>query len=709
MRPVGLNAYSSSVTERPVLPKPIPLMRSSTRLLTVAFGGLLLLPAAVAQTSFTELAMSDSLLQSRPGDDFYISSAAPADFDGDGDFDLLVEGAFYTFLNEPPWGIDTYELKLIVFRNDGAQDDTTWAFTSINVPLGDFGGGRTDLAWADYDNDGDLDFAYGSGYSEGSYFGDLRLYRNDGGGAFTLTSTVLPRYYEASDYEQVDIRSLTWADYDNDGDLDLLVPSITPEDYPSDDQVTGVLRNDGPGAGDAWTFTLTEPGLDPTKHAASTWADMDGDEDLDLLLADVSSDYSDGRDRFTRTYRNDGGVFTEAGPPLPPVGNGSADWADVDADGDLDVLLSGTFTSGEDPFGHDAVRVYFNEGTHYDSLTVLEAGTFGDIRWTDVIASSWADYDSDGDMDLLAAGGGYDDSNPPYVERFDHALVFANDGAGGFTEVARLPAATDGYGGAFTWFDVDGDGDLDYFMTGAFYSADYVLPFGNQEARAVLYRNDAVGLNQAPSPPPGLSAAPTADGVTLSWGTADDDHTPAAALTYNIHVLSLAGSDIVSPMSRPGDGVRMLPEAGNVSLNTAWTLRNLPEGMYEWRVQAVDNAFNGGPFAEGGVFTVGQPTDAESEATLPSVFAVGAAYPNPVRSGATLRVDLPEAAEVGLVVYDVLGREVVRTAAVMLAAGRGQALALDASRLPSGVYLWQVEAALAGGTQRASGRLTVVR
>jgi uncharacterized lipoprotein YbaY len=194
--------------------------------------------------------------------------------------------------------------------------------------------------------------------------------------------------------------------------------------------------------------------------------------------------------------------------------------------------------------------------------------------------------------------------------------------------------------------------------------------------------------------------------VALSWGEASDDHTPSVALTYNLWVSQRMGSDIVSPMSRQS-GQRLLPAPGNVSHNTSWTY-DIPPGEYEWRVQAIDNAFNGGAFAEGGTFVVGETTDTEDTAA-PSAFAVSGAFPNPLRAEGTLRLDLPAAAEVTVTLYDVLGRKVLTVPPQQMAAGTARGVALDASSLPSGVYLYRVKAALPDETERASGRLTVVR
>ena len=97
-------------------------------------------------------------------------------------------------------------------------------------------------------------------------------------------------------------------------------------------------------------------------------------------------------------------------------------------------------------------------------------------------------------------------------------------------------------------------------------------------------------------------------------------------------------------------------------------------------------------------------TVATEETTSLSTFVLGAAYPNPFESRTTLSFTLPTAQVVRLAVYDVLGREVAVLVNGVRAAG-AQAVAFDATGLPSGAYLYRLEA---GGTV-LTRRLTLVR
>lgn len=529
---------------------------------------LVIIGTAAAQPSFIEVSPAGGLWQTGPDEDFWVNAVAPADCDGDGDTDLAVLG-FYVVYNQ------SAEDRLVLMRNDGPGPDGRWVFTEVPVPLGTLTAGASDLAWGDIDGDGDPDLAVGSN-------DDAALYRNDGG-TLVLTNTVLPGYNEDSGYSNAyDLRSLTWADVDNDGDLDLLEPSVF--DFLTFSYSTKLLRNDGPNGAGGWLFTDTNAAIDPTAHAQSAWADDDGDQDLDLFLA-TADPYTEGG--FVRRFRNDNGVFTGQDLLGIAVQYGLADWGDYDADRDLDILVAGNIREADGSYA-TVLRIYRNDGNgSYTPNTLINAPN---ADWLDLHAATWADYDSDGDVDLLITGNFV---GPTDIE--GHSQIWANTN-GTFAPLdlwLPAPISSVGRGGSFTWFDVDGDGDLDYFIAGAYY-----VPGGNGlvDAQMHLYRNGASASNAAPSTPLGLSAAPAGTGtVNLSWVASSDDHTASRALTYTLEVRR-AGAPVA--VNDP------LPEPGNISATTRWQLRGLSPGTYTWNVRALDSAFHAGARAESS-FSVG--------------------------------------------------------------------------------------------------------
>ena len=136
-----------------------------------------------------------------------------------------------------------------------AGNNEKWNFfTEIPAPLS--GVQQGSVAWGDYDNDGDLDILVMGDYAPTKI---TKIYRNDGGNAFTAISTSLPN---------ANYGSVAWGDYDNDGDLDIL---LTGEDV---SRISKIYRNDGGN-----TFTDISASLEPVRLSYAAW----GDYNLSLI------------------------------------------------------------------------------------------------------------------------------------------------------------------------------------------------------------------------------------------------------------------------------------------------------------------------------------------------------------------------------------------------------------------------------------------
>lgn len=98
----------------------------------------------------------------------------------------------------------------------------------------------------------------------------------------------------------------------------------------------------------------------------------------------------------------------------------------------------------------------------------------------------------------------------------------------------------------------------------------------------------------------------------------------------------------------------------------------------------------------------------KSAAGIPEAFALRGTYPNPFRDTATIRFDLPEAAQVRLAVYDVLGRQVLSMPPQRMEAGQGH-LRVAAVGLAAGTYLYRLTVRRPGQTDTATGRLVRAR
>lgn len=265
---------------------------------------------------------------------------------------------------------------------------------------------------ADLDSDGDADLAIAVEY------GTNRVLLNDGAGRFSEAPIAGP----TGDHEDVAI-----ADYDRDGDLDLVFVG-------EDDQVVGYHLNDGRAG-----FTDVSDRL-PGRATSNTVVvvDVDGDGDADLVTANAGADF---------VWINDGtGQFTdESSARLPQLDDVSQDIAvgDIDGDGDADLA-----------FGNEEQnRLYLNDGTgHFSDAALPLRSTPEETRDVDLM-----DVDGDRDLDLYFANVRIFNADRDQQDR-----LLLNDGKGHFTDVtATYLVSDDELTTAVTFIDYDRDGDLD--------------------------------------------------------------------------------------------------------------------------------------------------------------------------------------------------------------------------------------------------------
>jgi len=495
---------------------------------------LLGLSASAKTAAQTFTAIADTL------EGAYYSAVAWGDYDNDGDLDILATG------------LSAKGIQAKIYRNDSTH------FVDANVALEgvEFGA----VAWGDDDHDGDLDILL-TGNS--TVFGPIaRGYRNESGSFVDLDAGLIGLSSSAC----------AWGDYDNDGDLDILLAGFLPAQGP----VAIIYRNDRNQFVDS---QITLPGI---YEGSVAWGDYDNDGDLDILLTGIDN----ASQHVSQIYRNDGGSFVDIGAPLTGVSSSAAAWGDYDNDGDLDLVLSGFSDAGE------ATEVYQNEAGNFTNINAALTGAY-----TGAVA--WGDYDNDGDLDLLLTGRTFADTT-------HLAIVYQNDG-GSFSDIAAgLIGLRES---AAAWGDYDNDGDLDILLAGV-----------NDKAGVFLkvYRNDGAKANTAPAVPANLVAYASGDSVFLNWDRSSDGETPRPGLTYNLRAgTTSGGSEIVAPMADRLSGYRQIPQLGNTNHDTLWTIKKLPEGFYYWSVQAIDHALAGSAFAEEAGFVI--------DLTPPTIVNVSAA------------------------------------------------------------------------------------
>lgn len=312
-------------------------------------------------------------------------------------------------------------------------------FTDMNAQLPGLESGSA--AWADYDNDGDLDLAmtgFSSLVAERSF-----IYRNDNGIMTAVDSSII----------KVANGSVNWADFDNDGDPDLMLNgqnngSLYCELYRNDNQ----------------TFVAMNPGF-VRVLGIQRWLDVDNDGFQDVVISGVmDSLWVD----TTIIYRNNGNsTFTYFPSNLPPLTTTGMDVADCNNDSLPDIFIIATA-----PGGLPVAALFTNNG---NGNFTMDTTSFMQIF---AGAVKWGDAENDGDMDLLYDG--------ILIDNSAYTLIYLNDGAGNFTnQSTNLPGT--GEPGSVDWADIDNDNDLDVLLS------------------EYLFRNDGNGTFTNISPWPAFS------------------------------------------------------------------------------------------------------------------------------------------------------------------------------------------------------------
>lgn len=496
-------------------------MTTMQHLRTVTFFSLFLFVACQVQAQFKEVKTGMVNLK--------YSSVAWGDQDNDGDLDVFMMG----------W--DGKKRITRIYNNDnGTFEDIEAELPGVNSVA------ANNLAWTDLDNDNDLDLVLTGQDGQERI---AKLYNNEGSGYFKEIPQSLGGVYAST---------VVWGDYDNDGDLDLLMAGNTK----AGGRQSQVFRNDG------GKLVKIEANLVGVSRGTAAWGDFDNDGDLDILL---SGRYHPSK-KLAKciVYRNDKGKFTDIKANLTGLLRGSAAWGDYDNDGDLDLLMSGLSNNGK-----RVTKLYKNNGGKFTAVNT-------NLIQVSRSSLAWGDYDNDGDIDILIIGM---DNKGKRLSR----VYQNNNGTFKDAKVNLIGLSA----GAVAWGDYDKDGDLDILMTGE----DQKF---NQHTK--IYQNTLnKGKGVAIHPPANLDAEVKGKDVKLKWEKIKD----LTGITYNIRIGTAPGkNDQLSPMANAESGFRLVVENGNAHHHDNWVIRNLPPGKYYWSVQTINGAFQSSKFSEEKSFTV---------------------------------------------------------------------------------------------------------
>lgn len=348
------------------------------------------------------------------------TGCAWVDYDNDGWPDLFVVNPGVNFL----------------YHNDSGVSFTKITGQIIVTDVASQGRGTS---WADFDNDGDLD-CFVSGVPSA-------LYANQGNGTFVKVTT--------GEIVTEDNRgwSSAWGDYDNDGNVDLVI-SFPTGFMPPPGSSNQMFRNDGPPG---YTFTSIDTGIVVSEFkpfTTGTWADFDLDGDLDCFMASGPASASPRPDFHYRNVLKETGhmgfeKISESPWTTDSVDGQVINWIDIDNDGDMDMYRTNWGSAAPSARRNN---LYVRNGSTMTKITTGAIVTDAFIS----LASVWADFDNDADLDCFVANDAGQLNN-----------LYENQGNGTFVKITTGDAVQTGgshHGAAAGDFDLDGD--LDLFVTG---------------------------------------------------------------------------------------------------------------------------------------------------------------------------------------------------------------------------------------------------
>lgn len=330
----------------------------------------------------------------------------------------------------------------------------------------------------------------------------FEIYYNNGDGTFNQdTTTGIP---------PVTYGSLEIADFNNDGFKDLLVNGNSTNGY-----ISKIYYQE-----EGNIFVDSGIALMGTYFSDTKVFDANLDGFPDILITGFNTSYAP--DVVLYINQQDG-TFSEQESGLDNAYFSSIDIADINGDGNPDVLLSGMSSMDENFV--PILYIYENDGQGYFTATENNfTGTYGGT-------SFFVDYNNDGLLDVFTIGSDAGNENK--------ALLYTNNGDGTFTEdTANSEALTGLNMSKAVWFDLDNDMDMDLLTIG----------FSGSEAITKLYKNtlytQEVPCNQAPGENTGDTGC-----VTFTYKGTQTTYTTVRSSDGKIWIQQNLGSDSVATSS----------------------------------------------------------------------------------------------------------------------------------------------------------------
>lgn len=482
------------------------------------------------------------------------------------------------------------------------------------------------MIYGDYDNDGDLDIFYIGGQNSSDQ--TVGLLQNNNG--------VYTKVELSEDFQSLQQASAAWIDYNNDGNLDLILTGSMD----GSSTITMVMKNLGADEGYAFEEDLDNylPGIygegnDNTQHQIAV-LDYNNDGWMDIaLIGNAGAKWDGEHGRLTALFRNNKGIFefdatnqkaTIGAEVFDQINGGGITVGDANNDGYMDILVTGYSdialkTDGETT-GNGVVYLYLNDGKgSYTNANIAfpyaqnqGVAFFADVNndgWNDIVeigrdlnngwanaASVWTNNNGTfTKLDSCGLSGGQavvsigDVNNDGFIDfayvGWPTVTIAYGQSTGVFQEVAYKDCGLSDIsarGGAVNLVDLDGDKTLDIQTSGW---SDLNGSWRNGEAI-----NKVTVTNQAPTAPVNVKVAATADGYDLTWEAGTDDHTPTSALRYNIYMKDSEGKVWMLNPADIATGAQKVAGGYINYLNTTKYHFNLPAGNYTFGVQTIDQA-----------------------------------------------------------------------------------------------------------------------
>lgn len=631
------------------------------------------------------------------------SFSAPAfgDLDSDGDYDLVLGNLgnqadyFQNITVQHPSAFIKDTAMLYSIYASGLQ------FTNSDYP-----------ALIDLDNDGDLDLVIG-GYNGLLYYQNI-------GNAMNAVWKKIDSVFASSVNTQIGTDAKpAFADLDADGDLDLLVgigESLFGGPTPG---LTFGFRNAGTPANPIFTRddNLVIGIIDVGLNSYPSLADLDNDGDFDLLIGRDLSSFVYYKNTgtaaspiWTREFTTFSGVETTTYWKNPT-------FCDLDGDNDLDLI-----------YGTDGGNLYFyqNNGTQNSPLFQYNSNYFSLIKVGGSSTVSFADFDNDGDYDLISGS------------TLDKMQYLKNEGTSSkpkfVKSTASFSALNPGFRCSPVFIDIDKDDDYD-------------IVSGNDAGTIFCYINNgsSFSINTAyfGSLDVGYASAPAFVDID---NDGDEDVLIGAETGANYVFLERTGNTFSSPLNNPfsaivfpnysrpsfadidNDGdfdlilgrsfgeVICYENIGNAQ-NSQWqrndalvspmkVKQNAAPGFADLdgdgRIDCVMGEYDGNFTYFKNMFAPVSVEDNVDELT--KEFYLSQNYPNPFNPSTRIKYQVSRSMLISLNVYDILGNEVVVLVNEEKEPGHYE-INFDASGLSSGVYFYK----LISGSFAATKKMILLR